>query len=212
MELLILLHLLLSASLDFWRFVDRSIDNNEYLKVEVSGDNGVTWSELCDSNGANCSSWTDGQGDDDEWNQESFDLSSYLTSTEFQVRFIAKASSAGEDLQIDDVQIVRHADTPPELTPISDVTFSEGFRRLVDVSATPTNGDSITLSLTSSPSWASIQDNGDGTGRIILNIPNEVDNTRYNVTVEATDNDGSDRDTFRVNITEVNQDPVFLFD
>lgn len=85
-----------SATLSFWRFVDRSLDNNEYLKVKISANGGTTWTEIA--------MWTHGDGDDDQWHQETFDLAGYLTS-DFKVQFITKESKRGEDVAVDEVLV-----------------------------------------------------------------------------------------------------------
>ena len=82
--------------LEFWRYIDRSLDDTEYLKVEVTK-NGSTWIEI--------DKWTPENGDDDDsWHKETYDLSPYKTS-DFKVRFVASMSSPSEDVGIDDVKI-----------------------------------------------------------------------------------------------------------
>ena len=83
-----------SATLNFDRFIDNAIDTGEYLRVEAF--NGSSWNTIF--------YWTNRSGDDNEWHTEVFDLSSYLTSN-FNLRFTAKASSASEELEIDNVLI-----------------------------------------------------------------------------------------------------------
>ncbi len=85
-----------SPKLEFWRYIDRSLDNTEYLKVEVTK-NGSTWIEI--------DKWTPENGDDDDsWHKETFDLSPYKSSN-FKIRFVASMSSTSEDVGIDDVKI-----------------------------------------------------------------------------------------------------------
>lgn len=84
-----------SATLSFWRFVDSSIDRGEYLRVQAS--DGTTWSTIY--------SWSHGTGDDDRWHRETYDLSPYLSSTAFSLKFVTRQSSSAEDVQIDDVVI-----------------------------------------------------------------------------------------------------------
>ena len=84
-----------SATLTFWRFVDSSLDSGEYLRVQAS--DGTTWSTIY--------SWTHGSGDDARWHGESYDLSPYLSSTAFGLKFVTRQSSSSEDVQIDDVAI-----------------------------------------------------------------------------------------------------------
>ena len=82
--------------LEFWRYVDNSLDTGEYLKVEVT-QNGNTWTQL--------DLWNPENGDDDDtWHKETYDLTSYQSST-FQMRFAALMSSSTEDVGIDNVVI-----------------------------------------------------------------------------------------------------------
>ncbi|OGZ41615.1 MAG: hypothetical protein A3C80_00225 [Candidatus Ryanbacteria bacterium RIFCSPHIGHO2_02_FULL_45_43] len=83
-----------SASLQFWRYVDRSLDNGEFLKVELY--NGSSWDTVF--------YWTYRSGADDKWYYKTVDLSGYLVNT-FKVRFTSKENSNGEDTEIDDVLI-----------------------------------------------------------------------------------------------------------
>jgi hypothetical protein len=48
--------------------------------------------------------WTNLSGDDDEWHEETLDLSNYLVSN-FNLRFISKESSIYEEVEIDNVKI-----------------------------------------------------------------------------------------------------------
>ena len=99
-----------SATLEFHKFVDNSIDRDEYLKVEL-GDGG-TYTEIF--------SWTDGEGDTDRWSLSTYDLSDYLNSDQFTIRFITLQSSRYEDVGVDNVKIIGTTSTsiitPPRLT------------------------------------------------------------------------------------------------
>ena len=83
-----------SATLEFDRYVDRGLDRNEYLSVEV-GNNGV-YSQVF--------RWTDRSGDDGLWHHERVNLAPYLRSG-FDVRFLTEESSSREDVGIDNVKI-----------------------------------------------------------------------------------------------------------
>jgi len=83
-----------SATLKFWRFVDRSLDQGEYFRVQVY--DGSSWATIAE--------WTHREGDDDEWNEEQFNITPYLNSA-FKVRFVTQQSSSGEDVEVDDVVI-----------------------------------------------------------------------------------------------------------
>ena len=54
------------AGLSLWRYVDKSLDSGEYLKVDVSSDGGATWSNAFD--------WRGGRDDDGAWHQHTLNL------------------------------------------------------------------------------------------------------------------------------------------
>ncbi len=87
--------------LQFYRYVDTSLDAGEYLQVQVYNVN--EWVTLDSWDAA--TSTTAGL-DDDVWHLETYDLSEYTDVLNFKIRFVAQASSGGEDVGIDDVQIL----------------------------------------------------------------------------------------------------------
>lgn len=83
--------------LQFYRFIDSSLDNTEYLKLEVY--NGTGWTDL--------DIWQPEYFDDDDtWYLESYSLSEYTDVTDFSIRFSAKMSSSSEEVAVDDVRII----------------------------------------------------------------------------------------------------------
>ena len=81
--------------------------------IRLSG--GTTWSNIF--------TWNEERTDDDDtWHLESYDLASYLTSTDFKVRAVAKMSSSSEEVMIDDLTITG----TPKGTGVS-VLHSDGF-------------------------------------------------------------------------------------
>ena len=84
-----------SATLSFWRYVDKDLDNGEYLKVELY--DGSQWNTI--------SNWTNNAGDDDTWHQETVNLDSYLDTSDFNVRFVTHESHQKEIVEVDDVEI-----------------------------------------------------------------------------------------------------------
>ncbi len=111
-----------NPTLEFWRYVDESLDryndgDGEYLKVEVTT-NGNTWRQL--------DIWTDENGDnDDTWHAESYDLSAYKSDV-FNVRFTASMSSFNEEVGIDDVLIKATSGTST-LSPVLVDSDSDGL-------------------------------------------------------------------------------------
>ncbi len=84
-----------SASLQFWRYIDRSIDRNEFLAVDVSGNGGASWQTLA--------TWTDGSGDDSTWHRETIAVPGNVRTSNFLVRFRSLQSFSTEEVEIDDV-------------------------------------------------------------------------------------------------------------
>ena len=85
-----------SATLSFWRFVDRSLDGSEYLKVDVS--DGSSWSTILH--------WSDNNnGDDGTWHKETYDLAKYVGKSSVAIRFVTQQSYTNEDVQVDDIVI-----------------------------------------------------------------------------------------------------------
>ncbi len=108
-----------SATLSFYRFIDSGFDRDEYLKVDLF--DGSRWNTVYH--------WSPNLGGDDHrWHDESYDLSSYLNTSNFKIRFVTQQSSSSEDVQIDDVVIsgVRSDtdSTPTNPTPPNTTDFS----------------------------------------------------------------------------------------
>lgn len=85
-----------TLTLRFWRYVDRSLDAGEFLRVDAF--DGTTWNTLA--------AWTDGSGDDDRWHEEEFDLPSQYRTSSFRIRFVTRESSSLEEVEIDDVLLL----------------------------------------------------------------------------------------------------------
>ena len=98
-----------SPVLKFWRFVDSSLDADEYLKVEIY--DGSEWDTIYH--------WSENLGgNDNTWHWNKFDLGEYRIDN-FKVRFTAQMSKATEDVQIDDFKVSRVGGTS---APIVDPT------------------------------------------------------------------------------------------
>ncbi len=108
-----------ATTLTFDRYVSTSIDSNEGLRVEVSTNNGRTWSELVFYT-------TVPRNDDSTWHTETFDISSYQSSN-FKIKFTGVSSSSSEKVQIDDVTVTGSSGgTVPPPTTISS-SFEDNF-------------------------------------------------------------------------------------
>jgi hypothetical protein len=99
---------------------------------------------------------------------------------------------------------------PPVLTPIGDVTLSEGTSATVTITACDPNGDPITFTLFPSLAFASFVDNGDGTATLTL-TPGFSDAGLYTVTVTVADNGVPPLvalQTFTIQVIDVNRPPT----
>ena len=87
--------------LQFYRYVDDSLDAGAYLQVEVY--NGISLVQL--------DRWTPESSDhDDIWHLETYSMSDYTDLTDFGIRFTANLDAYNEVVGIDDVRIfAQHA-------------------------------------------------------------------------------------------------------
>jgi subtilisin len=83
-----------TITLKFWRYVDNSLDNGEFLRVDAW--NGNTWQTL--------RTWSNGSGDDDTWREEQIDLTPFKNSA-FSLRFVSKENSTLEEAEVDFIRI-----------------------------------------------------------------------------------------------------------
>ena len=119
-----------AVTLGFDRYVSTSIDRNEGLKVEVSTNNGRTWSELEFYT-------TSPRSDDSTWHNEELDISSYQSST-FKLKFIGISSSRSEIVQIDNV-VITGSSSGGVTPPTSSTSFDENFDDLTNWSKSGDN-------------------------------------------------------------------------
>ena len=90
----------------------------------------------------------------------------------------------------------------PSIQAISDRTVTEGDSAQVSVSASDADGDSLTLSKTSGPSFVTLTDDGDGTGALDI-TPGSGDAGTYTVEVTAADgNGGTATESFQLTVEE----------
>jgi len=105
---------------------------------------------------------------------------------------------------------VQIANSPPVLTPIGDQTLDEGTVLEVPVTANDPDGDAIALSAASSPPFATLTDNGDGTG--VLHVaPGFDDAGVYTAIITALD-DGEPQlgasQTIMITVNNVKRGPT----
>ena len=87
-----------SAKIDFdWR-IQRNLDDGEFVALDISSDNGVTWE-------ANALTLQGNIDRENEWAEESLDLTNFIGSEEVLIRFRGTISSSRERVNIDNVNI-----------------------------------------------------------------------------------------------------------
>ena len=185
-----------SATLSFWRFVDAVLDRDEFLKVELY--DGRTWNTIYH--------WSPNlEGNDGRWNNESYNLESYLGVSDFNLRLTTQQSSNREDVQVDDILIYSgsqpppiNTDDPPVLESISNISMRSIQSRIVGVVATDADNDPITITLSNAPRFVDLRETGNGRADITIS-PQGVYGS-YSVTVSATANGKTDTEDFRVTV------------
>ncbi|MDW3211999.1 MAG: putative Ig domain-containing protein [Reichenbachiella sp.] len=113
------------------------------------------------------------------------------------------SASDGTDADTEDITITVNpeggANAAPVLATIANQNVEEGSSVTVNISATDANADALTFSATNLPTFASLTDNGDGTGSISMN-PQSGDASTTNVTISVSDGTDTDDQVVVVNI------------
>ncbi len=96
------------------------------------------------------------------------------------------------------------SDTPPVITPISNISLTDSQTLSFSVTATDKEGDIITLSLSSSPGFVTL------TGNTIYVNPTSSDVGTHTVTIQATANGKSDTESFEITVikTAIDAAPI----
>jgi hypothetical protein len=106
--------------------------------------------------------------------------------------------------QVNGIEVIETeaANSPPSIDAISDQTVTEGESTTVEVSASDPDDDSLSLSLgDSSPGFASITDDGDGTGTLGLS-PTDGSAGTYTLDVVADDGTATANESVTVTVEE----------
>ena len=86
---------------------------------------------------------------------------------------------------------------------INNVSVIENNTSVVNISATDSDGDDLTITVINNPSFATFTDNGDGTAKLNVN-PQTGDAGSYTVTVTVSDGSNTDAKSFDILVQEVN--------
>lgn len=122
--------------------------------------------------------------------------------------FTYRANDSKMDSNVTTVNIiVNPVNDPPVLTPIDDKVMDESTTLNVAVSSSDVDDNSLTLSASGLPSFASFKDNGNSTGSISF-TPGFGDAGIYQITITATDGSLSNSDMFNLTVNSINRLPV----
>jgi len=173
-----------SATLEFWRYIDNSLDVGDWLKVQVHSNGKWTTAYR----------WGGGIGDDDTWHRESYSLAGHLTN-DFRVRFVAKMDSHTEEVAIDDVTVrgVLRASsdrTAPVVTVPADISRTSPSTAGVAVAFAATARDAVDGSMAPTCTPASGSTFRVGTTTVRCTATDRAGNTgsaAFRVTVRTTD-------------------------
>lgn len=86
-----------SATLSLLRFLNNTMETGEYLKLDISSNNGSTWTNLAN--------WAATAASDAAWHEESFNLASGYLVSGFKLRFVTLQSAGDEHVHVDDVKV-----------------------------------------------------------------------------------------------------------
>ncbi len=100
---------------------------------------------------------------------------------------------------------VLHTNRAPAWSTIGDLVVLEGTTETLAISASDPDGDLLTLSLVSAPSFVALTDNGDGSGVLTLS-PEFAAAASYTVTVQASDGALNAQTSFVVTVEEDDED------
>ena len=125
------------------------------------------------------------------------------TATEMQLSIFASGLSKPYDVTIGPA---KEPNNSPSVDPITDKTVNENGSITVDITVTDPDGDDITITATK-PGFATLIDNGDGTGTISFS-PGYSDADTYAVTISASDGTDSGSESFNLTVNNVNRHPV----
>jgi predicted esterase/predicted RNA-binding protein with TRAM domain len=115
-----------------------------------------------------------------------------------------EASDTNTGLASITVPVTVNSNYPPALNSIGNVSVNESSTASASISATDADGTTgLVLSAANLPSFATLVDNGDGTGSINF-APGFADGDTYNINVTVTDPTGAtDTKTFAVTVNDV---------
>lgn len=123
--------------------------------------------------------------------------------------YIVAVNNVGSSQTSDTISVVM-PNASPVLAAISDVKMKTDQTVVVNISATDSQGDVITLSVTGLPSFATFANTGNGTGTITI-TPGPTMGTYNGITVKAADNYGASTSRqFSIQVADKNLSTYYI--
>lgn len=121
--------------------------------------------------------------------------------------------NTGESITFDTQFIIANnapqENVAPVLNPISNVSLPAETSQTITINASDVNGDVLTMTATGLPAFASLTDNGNNTGSLLIQ-PTAVDIGSYPVSISVADAEFSDTENFTIVVTEEIEQPYYL--
>ncbi|MFC6943259.1 PKD domain-containing protein [Salinirubellus sp. GCM10025818] len=126
---------------------------------------------------------------------------------------IAKEQSRFQYIGVTKITYEDPTDTTPEVSAsTTSINIENGTTDTIDITASDADGDSVSLTASGLPSFASFTDHGDDTGTLSLS-PGANDDGTYQVTITGEDDDGNqDQVTIDITVFEAGQPTPDDFD
>ena len=111
------------------------------------------------------------------------------------------------------IQITITAQPPqnsaPVLNPISNQSVQANNNKTIAISASDADNDTLTITASGVPNFASFTDNGNGTASLVLN-PTATNVGSSNITVTVSDGTLTDSETIQITVTAISNSPYSL--
>jgi hypothetical protein len=128
------------------------------------------------------------------------------TSLTVDQRGVARPVGPADDIGA--VEAPVYPNQPPVLDEIGDQSVAEGATLDVGITASDTDGDPLSFTLSGEPVFAALIDHGDGTATLSLTPGFDDAGVYPGVTVTVPDSIDTDSETFTITVTDTNQAPM----
>ncbi len=129
----------------------------------------------------------------------------YDQAGSYPITFIVSDGSLADTMMT--TITVKNVNRAPEISTIDDVTGPEASTISIDIQASDSDGDLVSLNVGGAPENTTFSDSGNGTGQFSFQ-PDYTQAGNYQITVTASDGDLSSEENFTVTVTNVNRPPA----